>query len=228
MMRNFFSTILAVFFLVGGAGAHAGLQEGVDAYREGNYPVALKELKPLAEQGNALAQNVLGFMYANGHGVTQDDREAVSWYHKAADQGDADAQTFLGAMYSKGQGVPQDYKAAADWYRKAADQGISDAQSNLGVMYANGQGVTQDDKEAAAWYRKAAEQGNASAQFNLGVMYANGQGVSLDLVQAHQWFSLAESVVGEDAVNNRMLVEAGMTPQQIEESQKLVREWVNK
>ena len=148
--------------------------------------------------------------------------------HRGIDQGDADAQTFLGAMYSKGQGVPQDYKKAAEWYRKAADQGVSDAQSNLGVMYANGQGVPQDDGEAAAWYSKAADQGNASAQFNLGVMYANGQGVSLGLVQAHQWFSLAEAAVGEDAANNRKLVEADMTPQQIEESQKLVREWADK
>ena len=80
MMRNFFSTILMMFFLVCSAGAHAGLQEGVDAYRQGSYPVALKELKPLAEQGNALAQNVLGFMYANGQGVPQDDKEAASWY----------------------------------------------------------------------------------------------------------------------------------------------------
>lgn len=225
MMRAFSSTILTMFSLAFGMGAQAGLQEGIDAHGKGDYAVASKELKPLAEQGNALAQSVLGFMYANGQGLPQDDKEAASWYCRAADQGDADAQTFLGLMYGKGRGVPQDDKKAAEWYRKAADQGVSDAQSNLGVMYANGRGVPQDDKEAASWYRKAADQGNASAQFNLGVMYANGQGVPLDMVQAHKWFSLAEAAVGEEAANNRKLVEADMTPQQLEESQKLAREW---
>jgi hypothetical protein len=226
-MKTLFNLIFAVFFLMAGT-AQAGLQEGIDAYGKGNYPAALKEFRPLAAKGNAAAQSILGFMYANGQGVPQDYNKAEKWYRKAAAQGDADAQTFLGIMYGKGQGVPQDYGKAAEWYRKAAEQGFADAQSNLGMMYANGQGVPQDDKEAAAWYRKAAEQGNAPAQFNLGVMYANGQGVPLDMVEAYKWFSLAEAVVGEEAASNRKLVEAGMTPRQIEEAQKLAREWTEK
>jgi len=60
------------------------------------------------------------------------------------------------------------------------------------------------------------------------VMYANGQGVPLDMVEAYKWFSLAEAVVGEEAASNRKLVEAGMTPRQIEEAQKLAREWAEK
>jgi hypothetical protein len=40
--------------------------------------------RPLADQGNGLAQNNLGFMYQNGRSVPKDDGEA-SWY-KAANQ----------------------------------------------------------------------------------------------------------------------------------------------
>jgi len=40
-----------------------------------------------AEQGNAFAQYNLGWMYANGQGVTQDYKQAVGWYTKAAGQG---------------------------------------------------------------------------------------------------------------------------------------------
>lgn len=224
-MRTFPSLTFAVFLLMVSAGALAGLQEGVDAYRKGNYPAALKEFKPLAAKGNALAQSTLGFMYANGQGVPQDYKKAMEWYRKAAVHGDADAQASLGVMYSKGQGVPQDYKKAVEWYRKAAVQNSANAQSNLGVMYAYGQGVPQDEEEAASWYRKAAEQGNAAAQFNLGVMYANGQGVQQDLVQAYNWFTLAEASVGEEAAKNRKMIEADMTSQQIEEAQKLALEW---
>ncbi|WP_244060851.1 tetratricopeptide repeat protein, partial [Aeromonas caviae] len=70
-----------------------------------------------AEQGNADAQVGLGSMYELGKGVPQDDKQAVTWYHKAAEQGNAEAQFNLGVMYAKGQGVPQDYKQAAVWYR---------------------------------------------------------------------------------------------------------------
>ena len=50
------------------------------------------EVRAMAEQGDAFAQYNVGFMYANGLGVPQDDAEAVRWYRLAADQGNADAQ----------------------------------------------------------------------------------------------------------------------------------------
>ncbi len=49
-------------------------QEGYDAYNRGDYDTALKEWRPLAEQGNEAAQANLGFMYAKGQGVPQDDQ----------------------------------------------------------------------------------------------------------------------------------------------------------
>ena len=77
-----------------------------------------------AEQGNAEAQDHLGVMYYNGHGVPQSDALAVEWYRKAADQGYAKAQCTLGAMYRQGKGgLPQSDALAAEWHRKAADQG---------------------------------------------------------------------------------------------------------
>ena len=78
--------------------------------------------RPLAEQGNSMAQFNLGLMYEYS-GVSQDDAAAVSWYRKAADQGDARAQFNLGFMYNDGRGVLQDDVAAVSWYRKAAGQG---------------------------------------------------------------------------------------------------------
>ena len=87
-----------------------------------------------ADQGDALAQYILGVMYGDGQGVAQDYPAAVSWFRKAADQGNAEAQFNLGVMYGDGQGVAQDYAAAVSWYRKAADQGDTRAQRNLGGM----------------------------------------------------------------------------------------------
>lgn len=43
--------------------------------------------KQQAEQGDAGAQNNLGWMYKNGEGVRQDYRIAKEWYGKACDGG---------------------------------------------------------------------------------------------------------------------------------------------
>ncbi len=81
--------------------ARAGFDEGVAAYKRGDYATALEELRPLAEQGDAKAQFYLGAMYAKGKGVPQDYAEAVKWYRKAAAQGLAEAQNNLDLMYAK-------------------------------------------------------------------------------------------------------------------------------
>ena len=77
-----------------------------------------------AEQGHAMAQNNLGWMYEHGRGVAKDEGEAVRWYRSAAEQGYAMAQNNLGAMYANGLGVPTDKNQAAFWFQKAAEQGI--------------------------------------------------------------------------------------------------------
>jgi TPR repeat protein len=52
-------------------------QKGNRAYRRGDYATALRELKPVAEQGNAYAQYYLGRMYRLGKGVPQNDKTAL-------------------------------------------------------------------------------------------------------------------------------------------------------
>lgn len=100
---------------------------GSHAYDSRDYATALRELRPLAEQGDVRAQNNLGVMYENGHGVPQDHAEAVRWFRAAAQQGNAIAQNNLGLMYRRGAGVPQDYVAAHMWLNIAAANGHSDA-----------------------------------------------------------------------------------------------------
>ena len=136
------------------------------AVHAGDYATAINILKPLAEQGDAGAQNSLGAMYANGQGVPQDYAVAVKWCRKAAEQGFAKAQHNLGILYTEGQGVPQDYAEALKWYHKAAEQGDAHAQSNLGAMYAEGQGVPQDYVQAYMWFNLGAAGGDANGSKN--------------------------------------------------------------
>ena len=98
-------------------------------------------------------------MYAYGHGVAQDYKEAIKWYRKAADQEDSDAESKLGWMYFSGEGVAQDYKEAIKWFHKAADQGDLRSQHNLGLMYFDGTGVLKDAVTAHMWFEIAGANG---------------------------------------------------------------------
>jgi S1-C subfamily serine protease len=168
-------------------------------------------------------------MYNEGApGVPQNYTEAARWYRKAAEQGDIAAINKLGGMYEWGRGVPQNYAEAVKWYRKSADKDATWGYYKLGGMYYLGRGVPQNYSEAARWYRKAAEQDDADAQLSLGVMYDNGQGVPQNYVQAHTWFNLAASHAADQkerdqALKNRDIVAAKMTPAQIAEAQRLAQ-----
>ena len=94
------TTIIAVVLAFNAGSILAqDFQKGYAAYQSGDFVTALKEWRPLAEQGNADAQNNLGFMYENGNGVLQDFAEAAKWYRLAAEQGLAWGQYNLGLMY---------------------------------------------------------------------------------------------------------------------------------
>ena len=152
--------VLLFSLLLGVPSYSADFNKGLTAAQSGDWATALKEWKPLAEEGNAVAQNNLGLMYHNGWGVPQDYKEAVYWYRLAVEQGYAIAQYNLGLMYEKGKGVPQDDKEAVRLYRLAAEQGYADAQGNLGVMYAFGNGVMKDYVYAHMWGNIASMNGN--------------------------------------------------------------------
>jgi TPR repeat protein len=201
-------------------------QKGLTAAQRGDYTTALREWRPLAEQGNADAQYNLGVMYRDGLGVTQDYVEAVKWFRKPAEH--VLAEHNLGVLYERGQGVAQNHVEALKWYRKAAERGLAEAQYNVGFMYRNGYGVLQDDAEAVRWYEKAAEQGVPLAQNNLAFMYGNGHGVPQDDVLALMWWSLAAAGGYEDAAMGRDQVAARMAPAEVAKAERLAREWLEK
>ena len=125
-MRHLIATIcLMIAVLLGSAGMSwsADFQKGLTAYKSGDYATALREFRPLAEQGTANAQVYLGLMYANGRGVPQDYKTAVKWYRLAAEQGYAAAQGKLGVMYALGKGVLKDYVYAHMWASFGASNG---------------------------------------------------------------------------------------------------------
>ena len=94
----------------------------------------MKWYRKAAEQGHAVAQSNLGFMYASGDGVPKDETEAVKWYRKSAEQGNANGQYNLGKMYANGDGVLKDSVHAHAWTNNASANGDESAKKNLGIL----------------------------------------------------------------------------------------------
>ena len=201
------------------------LDEATAALRRGDEARAFQLLLPLARAGNLAAERMVGFCYQTGCGTPRDYYAAAFWLHRAAKQGDVWSAYLLGVMYDKGQGVPRNYAAAARWYRLAAKQGSAIAQNNLGVLYAHGRGVPQDYVEAAQWYLRAARQECPPAWKNLGFMYYEGLGVPKDYVRAYKWLRLAGMQLSFSAMHGLDLLRARMTPEQIDEGERLAGEF---
>ena len=121
------------------------------------------------------------------------------------------------------RGVPQDYQLALKWHKLAVEKGDAEAQFKTGVLYENGIGLPKDIQLAAKWFRRAAEQGDTDAQFKTGVNYANGIGVPKDYALAYKWFNLAAAKGVKKASKWRDELAKKMTPSQIQEAQKLAR-----
>jgi hypothetical protein len=166
------------------------------AYQEGHYQTAMRLARPVADDGDARAESLLGLLYYRGQGVQQDFTAAATWLHRAADQDDAAAQSHLGIMFFKGQGMPQDKTEAVTWFLRAADLGDAQAQYNLGLSYANSEGSESDKVLAHMWF---------------------------NLATAH--FPATDVSDRDAAAKERDLVAAKMTPQEIAEAMRLAHEW---
>ncbi|HEU4504704.1 MAG TPA: tetratricopeptide repeat protein [Nitrospira sp.] len=118
-----------------------------------------KELRKLAEGGDASAQNELGLLYYEGKGIPQNHRKAKEWFDKAVEQGHTGAQVNLGTLYLRGEGAPQSSQMALFWFSRAAAQEDTLAFAKLGLMYAQGRGVLQDFIQAHMWYNLSAAHG---------------------------------------------------------------------
>lgn len=84
MMHRLLAVFLLLMLL---AEVSADLREGMAAYERGDYQAALREWRPLADQGNDHAQVVLAMMYEYGNGDPQDYAQTAKLYRLAADQG---------------------------------------------------------------------------------------------------------------------------------------------
>lgn len=91
------------------------------AYGRGDFTAAARLLMPLAQQGDAGAQFMLGRMFNRGEGVAVDHFRAYSLWRSASDQGDARAATALANFSARYR--PSDLARAEEYYQEQKSQG---------------------------------------------------------------------------------------------------------
>ena len=170
-----------------------GLAAAEAAYGRDDLEEAFNLLLPLAEEGDALAMQRVGFMYSEGMFVQRDIGSAIDWLDRAVEAGNDNARTLLVQLLnlraeSEGGSGAQ---AVADLERAAA-LGDAGAQAVVGSYYLTGsEGLPRNPERAIELLTAAGEAGDVRAQSNLGYAYATGTGVEMDHERARRWYQQA-------------------------------------
>ena len=165
---------------------------------------ALLGLLSLAEEGDAAAQERLGYNLVWGVGVPGNSIEGVKWIKKAADKGYNQALYRMGICYKYGYGdLQKDPKEAFYYFKRAAenDENVY-ALNELASCYKSGFGVELNQSSAFENYLKAAKLGNTDAMFEVAYAYQQGIGTSVDYTEAFHWYKKCAERGHSTAQNN--------------------------
>lgn len=198
-----------------------------------NCSKAKKLLSYSADSGIVDAEFMLATMYSHGLCVKKNLEKSRHYLESSANKGYLLSEKSLGQAYWKDQGIelyPQDMNKAIYWLSRAANHGDKESAGNLSYIYLNGiNGVDKNDKKAFEWKYKSAHSskyfdGDGSNFPEFAKFYEKGIGTDKDLVQAYKYYTLSGSAGSE----GKHRVAKEMTPEQIEEGQRLAREWMDK
>jgi len=146
-------------------------------------------MQQMAQKGSAKAMCAWGKMLLGGHGVAQDEAQAVDWFKQAAARDDAPAINLLGRCYEHGWGVEPDMVAAFSFYERAAALGEAWGLFNLADCYRNGRAIARNLPRAFALYERAVRAGHVKSLNMLGLMHEEGEGVARDEEKAAYYFA---------------------------------------
>lgn len=140
---------LALAAFASQADASSVLDDGISAYRHGDFEKSAQVFTPLADQGNATAQYLLSCQMINGVGVKANEDAGWTMMKASAGNKNPDARIVM-ARKLEATGAPTDLIRTL--YQQAADQGQTQAILWL-ALDALDQGQTDTAKEylTTAW-----------------------------------------------------------------------------
>ncbi len=143
-----------------------------------------------AEQGQPVAQYLLGKIYQLGYLGKQPNYEEAKRLYQLAQNAYPPAAIALGFVYET---IDEDYARAFTSYQLAAKKGNAVGQYDLGLMYENGKGIAVNYEDARKLYTDAAKEGNSKAMTQLADLYFTGLGGDRNESESLAWYTKAAS-----------------------------------
>ena len=150
-----------------------------------------------AEQGQPVAQYLLGRLYQMGWIGSAPDYELAKKWYSTASANYAPAAVALGFVYDT---VDDDYQHAQVSYHQAAALGDLIGEFNEALLYEKGKGIPVDFEKASSLYLSAAKQGQAQAMVQLAGLYFHGLNGSRNEAEAVAWYKKAATLGDRDAL----------------------------
>lgn len=163
-------------------------KEAMDAFQQGQHAKAVELAKPLAEQGNAEAQYLMGFAHETGKGAEASRDKALEYYRKAAALKHKDAIYRLSFILLASE-KEEEREQARQALEGAAKEDPAVAGRILGEAYLRGRlSPTADPDKAIFWWKRAAEAGDVPSLLLTGRFY-EGQFGFPELVNVKEAFA---------------------------------------
>lgn len=140
----------------------------------------LRYITLAADQGNPIAQNILGTHYLEIADDEATRKKAFGLFCKAAMQGYVIAQFHVAHCCEWGLGVRTDQGEALIWCARAAAHRYAAALYTMGRYYESQIGVTKDTSKSIKFYEAAAAEGSADGSYRLGYFYDKGISVPIN------------------------------------------------
>jgi TPR repeat protein len=184
------------------------VDQGISAFKSGNYDYARTWLSTQAAADDPRAWYYLGRMYQEGQGgFVVDLKRAEKLYHQAAEKGVTEAMLALADLYARGVGgIPANFGISRIWHEKAANAGDVTGMYLVARDLSGANGLPADYPRARVWFEQAASVGNGEAMRALGDLYRNGQGVDVSMVEALKWYRLAVKAGNAEAQTGNKLL----------------------
>ncbi|MCB2088355.1 MAG: sel1 repeat family protein, partial [Sphingomonadaceae bacterium] len=125
----------------------------------------LEALTAGAEEGDPVAQYVLGYIYQHGTGARPDKAKARHWFEQSAAQDHPLGQTALAYFLHREEDGQMDRVLAL--YETAAAKGFAKAQSQLGYALWYGTLGAKDKERAISLFEQASASGHVFATYAL-------------------------------------------------------------
>lgn len=179
---------------------------------------ALSYLEKFSNEGNPLASNYLGNIYASGKIVEKNEKQALMYLTRATNQNLHVSMNKLGEMYRDGICVERNIEKSVYWFLRGIDAGSIPSAVSLINLYGTGTIEFSICERALNGLEKMSLSGNVHAMRILGTVYYEGKGINIDYQKAIYWFSAASKA--GDLMSEHYLGEIYFEGKGVEEDKK--------